>query len=106
MRFGSPLPTGQSKEELLSETLSRIGKEFEDCEEELKLQLVSSEDSAKLLASEVIHSLSYENPQEHMRKYLKTLRKQRLSTKIIRCVADGFNITPSAAKLSLISILK
>jgi hypothetical protein len=106
-KFGSPFPTSdESKEELLSETLNRIGKEFEDCEEELRLQFIPSEDRAKLLASEVILSLGYDNPKEHMRKYLKTLRKNRLSTKIIRCVAVGLNTTPSAAKPSLIGILK
>lgn len=98
--------TGQNKEELLSETLNRIGIEFEDCEQELKLHSISSEDRARCLATIVIHSLTCENPQEPLRRYLKAIRKYRLNMKIIRCVAAGLNITPIAAKQLLISVLE
>lgn len=93
----------QSKDEILSAALERIGKEFESCE--LELELLSPQDRAACLASVVFNSLSYEDPKLPMIRYLKGIRKNRLNNKIIKYVADGYKITPIAAKQMLKEIL-
>lgn len=94
----------QSKDEVLSTTLERIGKEFEACEKEL--ELLSPQDRAGLLAQMVVHSLRGEDPKEAMNMFLKGIRKHRLNWKIIHYVAAGFEITPTAAKQMLTHILE
>jgi hypothetical protein len=94
----------QSKDEVLSTTLERIGKEFEACEKEL--ELLSPQERAVLLAQMVVHSLRGEEPREVMNMFLKGIRKHRLNLKIIRCVSAGFEITPYAAKQMLMNMIE
>jgi len=93
----------QTKDDLLSETLDHIGKEFEGCEHEL--DMLSPQDRALCLTQIVVHSLSYEDPQEPMKRYLRGIRKHRLNEKIIQYVAAGFGVTPYSAKQMPISLL-
>lgn len=93
----------QRREELLSDTLESIGKEFEGCEHEL--DMLSPQDRAICLSQIIVHSLSYEDPKEPMRKFLKGLRKHRFNEKIIRYVAAGLELTPHHAKQMLMSLL-
>ncbi len=103
-KWGFLSPNMQNKDDLLSETLERIGKEFEGCEHELGG--LSSQDRVLFLAQIVVHSLRYEDPQEPMKRFLRGFRKHRLNEKIVRYVAAGFDVTPYSARQMLISLLE
>jgi hypothetical protein len=100
----SSLTKELNKEELLSDILESIGKEFEDCES--ILSSLPLQDKAMSLAQMVMHSLRTEQPKQRMKIFLKGLRKNRLKEKIINYVAAGFDITPHEAKVMLISTIK
>jgi hypothetical protein len=93
-----------NKEELLSDILESIGKEFEDCEN--ILSSLPPQDKAMSLAQIVVHSLRTEEPKQQMRAFLKGFRMHKLKEKIIKYVATGFDISPHEAQVMLISTLK
>jgi hypothetical protein len=92
----------QSKDELLSDVLESIGKEFEGCEHEL--DNFSAYDKASSLTQILLHSLRYEDPRVPMKRFLRGLKRNKLNLKIIQYVAAGLETTPYHAKQTLIQL--
>jgi hypothetical protein len=104
-KFGFVSSTGsQNKEEILSDVLESIGKEFEGCEREL--DNFSSQDKAWSLTQILLHSLRCEDPKVPMKKFLRGLKRNKLNLKIMNYVAAGLEITPYHAQQLLIQLIE
>jgi hypothetical protein len=100
----SSTTNSHKKEDLLTDVLERIGKEFEGCEHEI--MLLPFQDRADILTQVIIFALRSEDPKESMRKFLKSMRRNNLSLKMIHYVATGLDLPYYAAKHLLINTLK
>jgi hypothetical protein len=103
-KLGFSSTNGHKEEDLLTDVLEGIGKEFEGCEHQL-MQL-PLHDRAEILAQVITFALRSEDPKQSMRKFLKSMRRNNLSLKMIRYVAAGLDLPFYAAKQLLINILE
>jgi|GEM_PF-1473185 len=100
----SPTPNSHKKEDLLTDVLERIGKEFEGCEHEV--MSLPPQDRADILTQVIILAVRSADPKESMRKSLKSMRRNNLSLKMIRYVATALDLPFFAAKNHLINTLE
>jgi hypothetical protein len=103
-KLGFSSTNGHKEEDLLTDVLEGIGKEFEGCEHHL-LPL-PFHDRAEILAQVITFALRSEDPKQSMRKFLKSIRRNNLSLKMIQYVAAGLDLPFYVAKQLLINILK
>lgn len=94
----------QNDDEVLTEALVRMEKEFRACEEELSN--LPNLEKANIIADIVTRSLRTEDPKKSMQSYLNGIRRNNLRLRAIQYVASALNLTPQAAKVILINNIK